>query len=199
MGHDDTDRRSLLAWAVTGLGAVFTAVLGAPVIAYLIDPRNRKGGDGDFRAVDMIPLTDLRQNVPVQGVLRSVRRDAWTLHPNDVLGRVWVVLKQPALPALPAQVAADDANVLHVFTTICPHLGCSVNQNADPLTGFTCPCHAAQYNLDGTRKDPAGNPAPRGMDTLEWKVEADPANPQRRVLLVRYQNFKAAVPGKEVI
>jgi Rieske Fe-S protein len=195
MGHDDTDRRSLLAWAVTGLGAIFTAVLGAPVALYLIDPCNRKGGGSDFRAVDMIPLTDLRQNVPVQGVLRSVRRDAWTLHPNDVLGRVWVVLKQPALPA---QVAADDTNVLNVFTTICPHLGCSVNQNADPTTGFACPCHGAQYSLDGTRKDPANNPAPRGMDTLEWKVEADPANPQRRVLLVRYQNFKAAVPGKEV-
>ena len=55
MGHDDTDRRSLLAWAVTGLGAIFTAVLGAPVALYLIDPCNRKGGGSDFRAVDMIP------------------------------------------------------------------------------------------------------------------------------------------------
>ena len=196
MGHDDTDRRSFLAWAVTGLGAIFSVLLGAPVVAYLIDPRNRQGSGGNFRAVDMIPLTDLRQDIPVQGVLRAVRRDAWTLHPNDVVGRVWIVLKKQSLPA---QVAANDQAVLEVFTTICPHLGCSVNQNADPTTGFTCPCHAAQYNLDGSRKDPATNPAPRGMDTLEWRIEADPANPERRVLLVKYQSFKASTPQKEVV
>lgn len=196
MGHDATDRRSFLAWAVTGLGAVFTAILAAPVIAYFIDPRNRQSAGGSFRVVDMVPLTDLQQDRPVQGVLRAVRRDAWTLHPNDVVGRVWVVLKRPTLPA---NVAANDDTVLTVFTTICPHLGCSVNRNADAATGFTCPCHAAQYNLDGSRKDPASNPAPRGMDTLEWRVEADPANPERRVLMVKYQNFKASIAEKEVI
>ncbi len=71
MGHDATDRRSFLAWAVTGLGAIFTAVLGAPVIAYVIDPRHRQSAGGTFRVVDMIPLTDLRPDVPVQGVLRG--------------------------------------------------------------------------------------------------------------------------------
>src|SRR5947209_18770333 len=104
MGHDATDRRSFLAWAVTGLGAILSAVLGVPAIAYLIDPRNRQGAGGSFRAVEMIPLTDLQQDRPVQGVLRAVRRDAWTLHPNDVVGRVWIVLKKPTLPT---EVAAN--------------------------------------------------------------------------------------------
>ncbi len=99
----------------------------------------------------------------------AVRRDAWTLHPNDVVGRVWVVLKKPALPAA---VAANDATVLNVFTTICPHLGCSVNQNADATTGFTCPCHSAQYNLDGSRKAPATNP--RRAAWTRWNGASSP-------------------------
>jgi Rieske Fe-S protein len=194
MDHDPADRRSFLAWAVTGLGAVFTAVFGAPVVAFLIDPRNREGAPGDFRVVDGVTLGELQKDRPVQGVLRAVRRDAWTLHPNDVLGRVWIILKQDAVPA---DFTGTDPGLLGVFTTICPHLGCSVNLNADAATGFTCPCHAAQFNLDGTRK-PLHNPARRGMDSLEWRIEADPNNPETKVLWVEFLNFTPSVVEKKV-
>jgi hypothetical protein len=161
-----------------------------------MDPRNRTGPSGDFRAVDGVTVRDLQPNVPVQGTLRSVRRDAWTLYPNDVIGRVWIILKKPlAGTALPV----DDPTALEVFTTICPHLGCSVNLNANPSTGFTCPCHAAQYNLDGSRKNQATSVAPRGMDALEWKIEADPGDPNRQLLLVKFQSFKAGAAQKEEV
>jgi Rieske Fe-S protein len=195
MGHDQPGRRSFLAFAVTGLGALFTALLGVPIVAFIFDPRNRKGAGGDFRVVDTIPLSDLQKDRPVQGVLRSVRRDAWTLHPNDVIGRVWIILKQDAIPA---GFRGNDPAVLAVFTTTCPHLGCSVNLNADPASGFTCPCHTARYGLDGARVQPE-NPAPRDMDTLEWKVEPDPANPDRLVLMVRFQNFRAGQEAKQAV
>ena len=196
MNHPSSERRSFLAWAVTGLGAVFTAILGAPVIAYVIDPRHRKGSGGAFRVVDGIALDILRKDVPTQGVLRAVRRDGWTLHPNDVVGRVWVILKADRVPNRPV---ANDPHVLEVFTTICPHLGCSVNLNADPATGFTCPCHGAEFDVDGDRKAPQSNPAARNLDALEWKLEADPADPERAVLLVKYENFKSSISTKETI
>jgi Rieske Fe-S protein len=190
--HEPANRRSFLAWTVTGLGAVFSAILGAPVVAFVIDPRNRQGASGDFRIVDMIPLSELEKDKPVQGVLRAVRRDGWTLHPNDVIGRVWIILKKPPPAEFPN---GADPTLLDIYTTICPHLGCSVNMNADQVasSGFTCPCHGAQFNLDGTRKAPASNPAARSMDSLEWEITPDPANPERKVLQVKYLNFKSSI------
>ncbi len=196
MSHEPPGRRSFLAWAATGLGALFTAVLGAPVVAYVIDPRNRKGAGGDFRVVDTIPLTELRTGIPVQGVIRAVRRDGWTLHPNNVIGRVWIILKKDAIAS---DFTGTDPALLDVFTTICPHLGCSVNLNQDPATGFTCPCHSATFTVAGARLAPNSNPAARNMDAMEWKIEPDPANPQRKELLVKYRNYKSSIKEQVVV
>jgi len=169
------DRRSLLKRATYGLSAVVGALLGIPALAYLIDPRNRPVRDNDFKTVAR--LSDLPIGKPQQVVIRDISRDAWTLHPNDVIGRVWLVRRGET------QVDA--------FTTICPHLGCSVNfEEKEKL--FLCPCHGGTFNMDGQRVETPGrtNPAPRGMDQLDCRE--DPANPG--LLQVKYQNF---IQGKE--
>jgi Rieske Fe-S protein len=165
------ERRSLLRWAVHGLGALFAFVLGIPAVAYLIDGRNRAAPNRGFRKIHGVNLDALQAGQPVQAVIRDVRRDAWNIS-EDVIGRVWVV-----------KLPTGD---IKVFTTICPHLGCSVNLDPQPQTGFTCPCHGAKFMPDGkldTRV--ARNPAPRAMDVLEWR--RDPNDPAG--LEVRYQNF----------
>src|SRR5262249_38862446 len=106
------ERRSFLRWAIHGLGAIFAVGLGLPALAYLSDARNRPAPNRGFRPVQGIKLNELVIDEPRQGVIRDIRTDAWTLHPNDVVGRVWVVKSGQA------------ANDLKVFTTICPHLGC---------------------------------------------------------------------------
>jgi menaquinol-cytochrome c reductase iron-sulfur subunit len=174
MAHSE-DRRSFLRWATISLGALFSAILGIPAVLYLIDPRNKKTPPADFRPVDGIRLNEV--TVPTQGVIRDVRVDGWTLHPNDVLGRVWVVPP----PAPGGQV--------RVFTTICPHLGCSVNLGEGE---FACPCHSARFAFDGRQ---IVGPALRGMDELEWQV--DPADPQR--IMVRYESFQAGTSDKTPI
>jgi len=178
MAHSE-DRRSFLRWATISLGAVFTAIFGAPVVFYLADPRNRKGKASDFIRAEGIRLDEVG-DLPVQGVIRTVRVDGWTLHPSDVVGRIWVV-KDDTAP-----------NGYRVFTTICPHLGCSVNLDEGR---FRCPCHNAQFEHSGERRDADANPALRGMDELEWM--RDPADPQR--ILVHYQTFRNGVEEKEVI
>src|SRR4051812_19723318 len=154
-GHNNpSDRRSFMGWATVGLSAVFGAVLGAPVLAYLADPLRRQSEGGTMRAVDLsVPLNELTPGRPVQGVIRAVRRDGWTLHPNDVIGRVWVVAKVPG----GSLKSGTNPSELEVFTTICPHLGCSVNLNTAG-NGFACPCHNATFTLDGDRSG-AQNPA----------------------------------------
>jgi Rieske Fe-S protein len=180
----DANRRTFLKWCTHGLGALFAAVLGVPAVLYLIDGRNRAAPRGDLRRVSGVRRSELTKNKPVPGVVRDLRRDAWTLYPSDVIGRVWVVKLGDG------DAAAD----YRVFTTVCPHLGCSVNSNVDPTTGFTCPCHNGQFHCDGARVAREGyeNPAPRGMDSLEF--ELDSRDPD--AFLVRYQNFYQATPEK---
>lgn len=172
---DSPDRRSLLKWAIHGMAALLGVLLGLPALAYLLDPRNRRARDNEFQSV--AKLSDLAVGVPRQVVIRDVRRDAWTLHPNDVVGRVWLV-RRPG-------------DQVDAFTTICPHLGCSINfEEKEKL--FLCPCHGGTFDLDGHRveKPNTTNPAPRGMDRLVCRP--DPADAE--MIQVKYQNF---LQGKE--
>jgi Rieske Fe-S protein len=166
---------------------LFSIVLGVPAVAYLLDPLKRAAKGGDLRPVAR--LSELAPDKPQQAVIRDIRRDAWTLHPNDVIGRVWLIRRGP--------------DKVEAFTTICPHLGCSIN-----FTGrrFVCPCHNGTFHLSGERVSEqelgATNPAPRGMDLLDVQLAEDPdpahmvddpANPGQKVrdrlVLVKYQNF----------
>src|SRR5947207_9747841 len=105
------ERRSFLKWAIHGLEVLFATILGIPAVAYLIDARNRPARPGAFKTV--ADINDLEVGVPKQVTIRETWKDAWTLHPNDVVGRVWLVL-QP------------DKSTVSAFTTICPPKGSSV-------------------------------------------------------------------------
>jgi Rieske Fe-S protein len=169
------ERRTFLKSATHALGSLWAALLTIPAVAYLIDARNRPAPTGDFRTVGR--LSELEIGVPKQVVVRDVRRDAWTLNPNDVIGRVWLIRR--------------DNNHVDAFTATCPHLGCSVNFEGKAKL-FICPCHNGTFDLDGRRVERPGvtNPAPRGMDRLECR--RDQANAE--ILQVKYQNF---IQGKD--
>lgn len=192
MNQVNPDRRSVLRWAIHGLGAVFATVLGVPVAAYVIDPLNRPSPEKNFRSVDGIRLSELEVGVPRQGVIRNIRWDAWTVHPNDVVGRIWVI----------RNAGNDPSKTLNVFTTVCPHLGCSINRTEPQPEAetkefsFTCPCHNARFHLDGSLiHDEDGNPAPRGMDSLQWR--RDPTDPDR--IQVDYQNYYQGRADKDPV
>ncbi len=195
----EPDRRSFLSLAIFGIGAIFSAILGVPLIAYFVDPRNRKAPQSSFKVVENVKLNELDIDKPVQGVIRDTRVDGWTLYPNDVIGRVWVVKKNE----LPADVRGEDKisefnakpmvekeRFFFVFTTICPHLGCSVNLNTAG-NGFGCPCHNATFALDGAKTTP--EPAKRGMDSLAWQLDViDPTRIQ-----VEFKKFVASIEEKK--
>jgi Rieske Fe-S protein len=165
-----TGRRNFLRWLTHGMGAVFAAVLGAPAAAYLLDPRNREGGAGDFR--DVARLDELPLNQPREFTLQSVRRDSWTVSPTSM--RIYLVRK--------GNPAGDNLNI-KAYSAVCPHLRCSVNYipgSAD--APFQCPCHNGHFSLEGERIEP--NPATRDMYTLE--VRRSPENPE--IIQVEYRN-----------
>jgi quinol---cytochrome c reductase iron-sulfur subunit, bacillus type len=169
------ERRSFLKWSIHGLGLLFAAILGVPAVAYLIDARNRPARPGQFKTV--AHLSELTEGVPHQAVIQEARFDAWTLHPNDVVGRVWLIRR--------------DKETVDAYTTICPHLGCSVNfEERNRL--FICPCHGGTFDIHCQRVERPGftNPAPRGMDRLECR--RDPADPD--LIQVRFENFRQGEP-----
>ena len=175
MEPSSPDRRTILKRAIYGLTALFGGLLGIPAVAFLLDPRNRVAQDNEFKTVAR--FSDLPVGQPQQVVIRAIRRDAWTLHPDEVIGRVWL--------------ARREGDEIDAFTTSCPHLGCSVNfENKEKL--FICPCHGGTFDVRGQRVERPGvaNPAPRGMDRLA--CQRDPVHPE--FIQVKYQDF---IQGKE--
>ncbi len=165
-------RRSFLKIATNALGALFALVLGIPAVAYLIDARNRAAAKGEFQPVAR--LSELPLNQPREVVIRDVKRDAWTIEPNVVVGRVWLIRR--------------DKDKVEAFSTICPHLGCSINfEESSKL--FVCPCHGGTFTENGAKQEVAGrvNPPPRGMDKLECRLSQ--TNPD--IVEVKYQTFMA--------
>src|SRR5262245_7148406 len=108
----EPNRRTLLKWATNLLGALFGAMLGVPAVGYLIDPKNRPAASGSFKPVGV--FSDLAQGTPKSAVIRDVRHDAWTLHPNDVVGRVWLIWR--------GERQDDGFPAVEAYTSICPHL-----------------------------------------------------------------------------
>jgi menaquinol-cytochrome c reductase iron-sulfur subunit len=173
-------RRAFLKWAIHGMNAVFGAVLGIPAVFYLIDARNRPARETGFRTV--ASLNDLVVETPKEFIIKETRTDAWNLYPDDVIGRVWLIRHE------------DDK--VDAFTTICPHLGCSVNWLDS--REFLCPCHGGRFKPDGSRVlDGGNNPAPRSMDSLRVEVNDDPQNPGTKVVKVEYLRFKTNQSAKE--
>ena len=177
---DEIERRSLLKLGTNVLGGCFAAALGVPAAGYLIDPRNRSAATGDFR--DAARFSELTENVPQSVTIRDIRHDAWTLHPNDVLGRIWLVYRGEK----------DDEGVpkVEAYTATCPHLGGSINFDSQK---FVCPLHGATFDK-ACKRVSAGelgkeNTAPRDMDSLEIEVVPDPDKPGDYFLRVKYENF----------
>ena len=72
-----------------------------------------------------------------------------------------------------------------VFSPICPHLGCRYDWYPE-ANKFMCPCHGSIYSINGKV---LGGPAPRGLDTLPWKIENGD-------LYVKWERFRVGIPQK---
>jgi Rieske Fe-S protein len=107
---------------------------------------------------------------PVKVTITGEGTDAWRKVSGIVLGAAWVI--------------RGESGSFEVFSTTCPHLGCSVNHDGDH-NRFLCPCHGSHFSLNGARLEAGGepNPSPRDMDTLEWKVDGGQ-------LYVSYERFR---------
>lgn len=59
----------------------------------------------------------------------------------------------------------DKQNKLHVFSAVCPHLGCVVQWNAEEKS-FDCPCHGSRFTKEGVV---INGPATANLESIKIK------------------------------
>lgn len=164
---------ALLAAIVGGLIVVFGPL--AACIGFLLSPLLRRPSSSDeeegfvklcIKASDLSP-----DGAPQQVCVTKDRRDAWNQMTNQPVGNVWV-RKIPS-----GEIVA--------FSSICPHLGCSVEHRAGS-NDFFCPCHNSTFSLDGK---PQNKIPPRALDQLAVQIRDN-------AIWIRYQQFRGGIPEK---
>lgn len=170
---EDDGRRLFLKLGVHGLGAGVAAVTAGPAVAYLAYPLTTSTTQGADSYLKVGRASRFKDGEPVKVDLIADKKDAWNRITNVKVGSAWVLRHEGKLLA---------------YTTVCPHLGCAVDYEAESGK-FKCPCHRSAFGLDGKIEE---GPAPRPLDTLEVKEEDG-------VTQVRYQRFKQGVPDKIVV
>jgi len=162
---EDPARRRFLARVTAASGVCLGAAAVTAPAAMILTPLLRGGGEVEGVTVDVGPIDAFAVGAPpVRIVLRADRQDAWLSQRGVTLGSILV-----------QRVAeeVDGNGGFLVFSAICPHLGCAVGFRED-LSIFFCPCHRSAFAPDGERVaeglDGAANPAPRGLDALDYTV-----------------------------
>lgn len=143
-GSGHFSRRDFIKLTTAAVGTFIGAVIGLPAIAYLIDPA-LKATKSDV----WVPLGKLETfeiGKPALVSFTSSKVNGWE---KTVISHGVFVIKK------------SDTNFL-VLSNKCTHLGCSVNWKADRQE-FICPCHDAQFGLDGRV---LGGPPPRPLDAF---------------------------------
>jgi Rieske Fe-S protein len=158
-GAQATGRRALV---LAGACAV-AAAAAVPAAAFVAAPLGARGAGG--RWVRTLRLDQLREGEAKRVAIVADRRDAWTLERAVELGSVWLVRRGDGVLA---------------YSSVCPHLGCSVNATA---SGFACPCHTSAFDARGKRMS---GPSPRDLDALQTRIEDG-------VVAVDFRRFRIGV------
>jgi len=163
-----TSRRSLTLAVVVGSCAI-AAAAAIPAAAFVAAPIGSKGPAG--RWVRTLRLDQLVEGEPKRVAIVDDRRDAWTIERGVELGSVWLVKHGDKVTA---------------FSSVCPHLGCSVNIAPGGGVGFACPCHTSAFDPEGKRKS---GPSPRDLDALPTRIEEG-------FVVVDFRRFRIGIAEK---
>ncbi len=154
-------RRNLLKWMSAALSTACASVIAVPGVKYLLATVQREGGQA-VPPQRIARLNDLPVGEPVEAAITGRRRDAWSIYPEEAVGRVWLIRR-----------SEDDASEAKVdaYSSVCPHLRCAVSLEPSK-EAFVCPCHRGRFGLEGERLKTDGqrNPANRGLDSLPVSI-----------------------------
>ncbi len=159
-------RRPVIGALIGLITAGITATLGAIIGRYSIAPAFAATKEG--RWIDIGSLTDIAEGTTKKLIVVS-QNVGWGRFNTQRL--IWVVRR---------------ADKLMVFSAVCPHLGCTIQQTNSV---FVCACHGSSWTGDGEKQ---AGPTPRNMDRLEYRIE------QERVQ-VKYKRFRQGSTHQEAL
>jgi quinol---cytochrome c reductase iron-sulfur subunit, bacillus type len=133
-------RRQFLARLSIGLGGVGAAIVGIPIVGFLLAPLLRQPPE-QWQSVG--PLDHFKVGETVQVTLSDPSPLPWA----GVAAKTAAWLRR------------DSEQAFVAFAVNCTHLGCPVRWLQDANL-FMCPCHGGVYYKDGT---PAAGPPPRPL------------------------------------
>ena len=140
-------RRRFLSRLSIALSAATGAVIGLPVVGFLLAPLIRKD-QRVWRSVGRVNAFAIGETVSVRF------EDASPLPWAGVTART------------AAWVRRDDENRFTAFSVHCTHLGCPVRWVSDAQL-FLCPCHGGVYYADGSV---SAGPPPKPLPTYPVRV-----------------------------
>ncbi len=144
-------RRRFLSRVSVALSAAMAAVVGIPVVGFLIAPLT-KHGPREWRAVGRVDAFKNGETVSV------TFEDASPLPWSGVSARTAAYVRRNDENASDASFTA--------FAVNCTHLGCPVQWLQGPKL-FLCPCHGGVYYDDG---EVAAGPPPRPLPRYPVRV-----------------------------
>lgn len=169
----DDSRRGVLKVATVAIGGAIGAVLGFPLVRYLLYPVGRRVVSSSGEPVDAGAAPPEGATAPVRmQITADEQRDAWAVATQVPLGAAWVSRR-------------PDGS-LRAFSTTCPHLGCAVDYDAEAGT-YKCPCHTSAFAPDGSK---LSGPAKRGLDELPVEQRGD------RVFIT-FKRFRTDIAERE--
>lgn len=168
----EPNRRAFVVLCAAGTCAA-AATIGVPAALFVAAPLGEKASEE--KKIAVTNLSALSMNVPTKVAIVGDEIDAWTRATGRRLGAVWLI--------------RTGEREVKALSTICPHLGCSVELSGD-ARAFVCPCHTSVFGLDGAR---VSGPSPRAMDPLPVEIgDGD-------VVLVTPKHFRIGVSSREEI
>jgi Rieske Fe-S protein len=165
-------RRSFFG-ALLGVGGVaMSALLAIPVLRYVLYPLYANSALSKWSKVGIVDSLPPQGSGPVLKQITFRRLDGW----------------RETVTTESVYVERTQDGKIRVLSSICPHLGCTVQWRA-AKGDFVCPCHGSVYGEDGKL---VKGPARRGMDPL-------PTEQKEGELLVHFEFFREDVPYREVV
>jgi menaquinol-cytochrome c reductase iron-sulfur subunit len=149
-GSKHISRRDFITMVTAGVGAVITAAVGLPAIAYLIEPALQSGSSKDAW-VPLGKLDSFEVGKPALATFTRSKVNGW----------------EKSVNSYGAFVLRKSATEVVVLSNVCTHLSCRVNWESDKQQ-YVCPCHDAHFNIDGKV---VSGPPPRPLDVYQTKVD----------------------------
>jgi len=143
------DRRQFLGRLSIGLGAACAAILGVPVVGFVLAPLFRKSPE-TWRNVGKVEQFAIGQTINVAF--------------DDPSPLPWAGVTARSA----AWLRRESEESFIAFSANCTHLGCPVRWMPQANL-FLCPCHGGVYYQDGAV---AAGPPPRPLFRFEVRVNA---------------------------